>query len=144
MMREECDASVSADAELDTDERLFTEFGQFGAGRLDLRVFDQDVFWVDRNGRGHRLHDMSTEYLTNVIADLVRCGDYYRRQFELNALLDEVDAALSGLLSGEMLAFLVGGPAPADVSADVWLEATPLMRALRHQLGMRTDRHRSI
>jgi hypothetical protein len=39
---------VPSDARLWPTGLPFTAFGQFGDDRLDLRVFDQDVYWVDR------------------------------------------------------------------------------------------------
>jgi hypothetical protein len=49
----------------------FTDFGQFGSGRLDLRVFLQSKYWVDKEGRGHLLTSMSNEYRRNVIQMLL-------------------------------------------------------------------------
>jgi hypothetical protein len=41
---------AATDVVLWPDELPFTAFGQFGANFLDLRVFDQDIWWVDRDG----------------------------------------------------------------------------------------------
>jgi hypothetical protein len=49
----------------------FMNFGQFGQGRIDLRVFFQSEYWVDGNGVGHCLTTMSHEYRCNVIRVLL-------------------------------------------------------------------------
>jgi hypothetical protein len=49
----------------------FTDFGQFGEGRIDLRVFLQSEYWVDGNGIGHCLTSMSDEYRGNVVRVLL-------------------------------------------------------------------------
>lgn len=62
---------VLSDVRLWPMELPFTAFGQFDEGALDLRVFDQDIYWVDRLGVSHPLKEMSQEYIANVIAFLV-------------------------------------------------------------------------
>ena len=47
-------------------DRPFTDFGQFGPGKLDLRVFLQGECWVDKDGTGHLISSMSDEYRLNV------------------------------------------------------------------------------
>jgi hypothetical protein len=49
----------------------FTDFGQFGEGRIDLRVFLQSEYWVDEEGTGHTLTAMSDKYRGNVIRVLL-------------------------------------------------------------------------
>jgi hypothetical protein len=49
----------------------FTDFGQFGRGRIDLRVFLQSDYWVDEDGTGHALTAMSDEYRCNVVRVLL-------------------------------------------------------------------------
>jgi hypothetical protein len=49
----------------------FTDFGQFGQGRIDLRVFLQSEYWVDGNGVGHCLTSMGDEYRGNVVRVLL-------------------------------------------------------------------------
>jgi hypothetical protein len=49
----------------------FTDFGQFGEGRIDLRVFLQSEYWVDAKGTGHTLTSMSDEYRLNVVRVLL-------------------------------------------------------------------------
>jgi hypothetical protein len=49
----------------------FTDFGQFGQGRIDLRVFLQSEYWVDAKGTGHTLTSMDDEYRRNVVRVLL-------------------------------------------------------------------------
>jgi len=49
----------------------FTNFGQFGQGRIDLRVFLQSEYWVDEEGTGHTLVSMSDEYRHSVVRVLL-------------------------------------------------------------------------
>jgi hypothetical protein len=62
---------VPGDDDLWAVEKPFTCFGQWGRGWMDLRVFDQDVWWVDVEGRPHRLSEMTVEYRRNVLRFLL-------------------------------------------------------------------------
>ncbi len=52
------DESPSVDDRLWPGERPFTEFGQWGYGSLDLRVFDQDTVWCNIAGRALKVTHM--------------------------------------------------------------------------------------
>lgn len=65
---------VPSDARLWPFELPFTAFGHLGEGMLDLRVFDQDVYWVDRVGTPHLVSEMSRDYIENVVTFLVHCA----------------------------------------------------------------------
>lgn len=85
-MAESCfpPSRVPGDADLWPGETPFTSFGQYGIDMLDLRVFDQDVWWVDLFGSPHLIEEMSDEYVANVIAHLEAhvvafCYDSMRR-----------------------------------------------------------------
>jgi hypothetical protein len=129
---------VPSDRRLWPAELPFTAFGQFGLDSLDLRVFDQDIYWVDRFGAPHLLAEMSNEYVGNVIGFLGECCEAYfhstvRRWFIQTA----GDQLLFGNPGADVLAAAAGGPAWSDLSPEQWLESTPLMRALRRQLAAR-------
>lgn len=112
-------------------ELPFTAFGQFGEDQLDLRVFDQSEFWVDRLGTPHRLEEMDLSYRRNVISHLCT----HRESFHLGAIRRELIQHLGDELLGAPSAYALttelGVPRTADLDALTWLEATPLMRALR-------------
>jgi hypothetical protein len=61
--------------ETDDDEPVpvgpFPDFGQFGEGRIDLRVFLQSEYWVDSKGMGHTLTSMDDEERSNVVRVLL-------------------------------------------------------------------------
>lgn len=107
------------------DEKPFTDFGQFGEGKLDLRVFNQDIHWVDVHGTAHLINDMDVDYRRNVIIHLLTNARFFQ----------------SGLLKEQMIVTLgkaLGYEIESSFSADVaekesleWLEETPLMIRLR-------------
>lgn len=113
------------------EERPFTDYGQFGVDMLDTRVLWQDQVWVDRLGAPHALHQMSNEYLTNVI-------DYlYRRapEWHLEALLDATAELADALTHDEDADALRATTAHMQVGLAMdpvcWIDDTPLMAALR-------------
>jgi hypothetical protein len=134
---------VPADARLWPGELPFTAFGQFGEGHLDLRVFDQDVYWVDRRGVPHFLTEMSQGYRHAVVAFLQDNVDYYH-----TATIGRLAATIVGdLLLGDISPKLVAPAAEApavrtvtDLTPMEWLEGTPLMRRLRALEGRGTPR----
>ena len=77
-------------------------------GLIDLRVFDQSVWWVDVLRRPHPIAEMSRDYLNNVIDMFVREADQYCDGYH---------------------AFQPNTEKTHDVH--LWLESTPLMVALR-------------
>ena len=99
-----------------------------GTDRLDMRVFDQDTYWVDRFGAAHRLDDMDIYYLVNVVMHLrehcmyLFVGTLFHRALEIDGGLElgrtPVDAVR-----------LPTGPEPLP-NAKAWLDSTPLMRRL--------------
>jgi hypothetical protein len=119
------------DVDLGEGEQPFTMFGQFGIDMLDQRVFSQDVWWVDRLGRPHRMEHMSAQYRRNVLIFLLdsvqqRWLDEVIRE-SLTALTD----AVRGEVSFAVMAHQVGAPLVADLDPVVWLVSTPLVRRLR-------------
>ncbi len=68
-----------SDADLWPGEPPFTAWGQCAEGAIDLRVFDQGIWWVDVTQRPHRLTEMSPQYLTNVITHLHEHVDHFHQ-----------------------------------------------------------------
>ena len=129
---------VPADQRLWPGELPFTAFGQFGADMLDLRVFDQEVYWVDRSGCPHLLMKMSAEYVGNVIVFLEECCESFFVASIWRAVAQGLgDQILFGDPGGDVLAVLAGGPSWEDLTPQEWLAATPLMRALQRRAGVR-------
>lgn len=126
---------VPSDRRLWPGELPFTAFGQFGEGRLDARVIDQQVFWVSRAGHAELIERMSDEYVANVISFLTPFREHWfvgiKRCAHIQAL---GDLYLFGDPGGDALAVALGGPTWDDLTAEIWLESTPLMRALRRRV----------
>lgn len=59
---------VEADKYLSEGEIPFTDFGQGDYGTLDIRVFMQDIYWVNIAGKPFLLSDMEEDYLNNVLS----------------------------------------------------------------------------
>jgi hypothetical protein len=126
---------VPADRDLWPGELPFTAFGQFGPGSLDLRVFDQDVYWVDVTGRAHRIDEMDASYLDNVIAMLdARAVEFHCSTVQREAIQSFGDVML-GRTPASLLINDLGIGAVADSDARTWLMSTPLMRALRARVA---------
>jgi hypothetical protein len=112
-------------------EQPFTAFGQFGIDMLDMRVFSQEVWWVDRLGRPHRLDDMSQEYRRNVLTFLLHSARQRWLDEVRNESLTALTDAARGKASYAVIAHDAGAPRVADLDPLSWLESTPLIRRLR-------------
>jgi hypothetical protein len=121
---------VPQDADLWPDELPFTAFGQFGPDYLDLRAFDQDVYWVDRNGDPHRIDSMGEEYIRNVRAMLLERAAEFHSVSILRECLQSVGDALCGRVSAGVLVSDLGVGSLQESAPQVWLHSTPLMRRL--------------
>ena len=107
------------------EEKPFTEFGQFGPGNLDLRVFVQDTYWVDVYGEPHLISEMREDYRRNVIIHLLDNA----RFFHAGIVLEQAIVAL-----GQAMGYAIESSFESDVAGKEslrWLEATTLMKHLR-------------
>lgn len=134
-MSEPNPSPVPADRDLWPGELPFTAWGQHEYGRLDLRVFDQEVWWVDIEQRPHRLTEMSAAYIANVIAFLEQHRDYYYAETTRRLVIQLAGDLMLGRVPDEVVAGELGAPKHTDLTPEEWLEATPLMRALRRRLA---------
>ena len=106
-------------------EKPFTDFGQFGVGQLDLRVFIQNTYWVDVYGKGHIIDEMSEDYRRNVIIHLLDNA----RFFHSGLVREQVIVAL-----GKTFGYDIESSFESDVAdkeSIQWLEGTPLMQRFR-------------
>jgi hypothetical protein len=124
---------VPADSDLWPTELPFTAFGQFGPDALDLRVFDQDVYWVDRHGAAHRIDTMSDEYVCNVLEMLTCRAAEYHSATVVRSEIQSLGDAMFGKVSGELLAGALGVGCVKQAEPDTWLASTPLVRGLRRR-----------
>jgi len=127
---------VPADEELWPGELPFTSFGQFGVDRMDKRVFEQDVWWVDRNGVEHLISDMPDDYRRAVVWFLEDGREYYWREAQLRELVTIVGDSLLGRTGGDELVYGLGWGTVQQTTPESWLESTPLMRRLRKLTGL--------
>jgi hypothetical protein len=109
----------------------FTDFGQFGPGKLDLRVFLQSEYWVDNEGTGHLITSMSNDYRSNVIRMLLNdAGVLHLKILYLiigmiyEAIINQDAEAMESLLHNEIPLLHI------EASYD-FIENTPLMNRLR-------------
>lgn len=74
--------------------------------------------------------------MSNVIAFLVELREQYfvdtQRRWFIQSLGDQL---LFGEPGCDVIAVAAGGPTWGEMSAETWLEATPLMRALRRRVA---------
>lgn len=107
------------------EEKPFTDFGQFGVGQLDLRVFTQNTYWVDVYGEGHIIDEMSEDYRRNVIIHLLDNARFFH----------------SGLVREQLIVAICqnfGYEVESSFDSDIaekesleWIEETPLMQRFR-------------
>lgn len=123
---------VASDSDLDDGVLPFTAFGQFGYGAMDLRVLDQQQYWVDVHGRSHLLTQMSSDYLGNVIAHLHDNANSLHlavvRRWAAQALTEATDSRRPDGQHARK------GQPPYQLSSTDWLETTPLVLALRERI----------
>jgi hypothetical protein len=108
----------------------FSEYGQFGVGKLDLRVFEQGEVWVDRSGAPHQIAEMSEEYVRNVRWMLLSRCEEFHAACALLETLTEADKVLHGELSWLALREELGMLAVCEMDPVSWLHSTLLWRSL--------------
>lgn len=134
---------VPADEFLFEGETPFTDFGQFGEGQLDLRVFEQDVWWVDVHGTPHLLTEMSTEYLNNVLGHLFRNLEFFHLGNGLRYAIENLLAVLPVQEAPDNFqayqAYIDAKESPLNSVAAVWLNETPLVKRINEILESRDE-----
>lgn len=122
---------VPSDDDLLPDELPFTAFGQFGPGNLDLRVFEQDIYWIDITGAPHQLATMSESYRRNVISHLLEHAEHHHAGVVTRDALNVVIDGYLGRPNASLMLAELDQPTTKDLDPSTWLESTPLMRRLR-------------
>lgn len=105
-------------------------------GQLDLRVFNQAEYWVDTNSVGHALEDMSADYRLNVLLFLLEDPQRFHLAMCQLVMAENLVSVLGGRVPGDLIARELGAPGVHEISAEVWIEATPLVRRLRTLTGV--------
>lgn len=130
---------VPSDRHLWPGELPFTAFGQYGTDMLDVRVFEQSTWWVDREGNEHLLTEMEDEYLRNVVIHLVTHREQFMQVARQRALVQRCGDLLLGYVEDHRAAGEMGPDQDSlwSVSALEWLCQTPLMTALCQRAAAR-------
>lgn len=128
---------VAWDSDLLPGELPFTAWGQHPAGSIDLRVFDQGTWWVDFHQRPHRIDEMSSEYLSNVLDHLEGNVGHFYLAMRHRLLVEDITHLWLGRLPTSAVAEALGATPLSDVSPRVWLASSSLVRAIRAELGRR-------
>lgn len=98
------------------DEGVFERWDAIPPGFIDLRVFDQGEWWVDVLRRPHAISSMSTGYLKNVATFLLKDATFFCASY--------FGCSLRSIPGSE---------------AEIWLEGTQLMIAIRLEITRRED-----
>jgi hypothetical protein len=131
---------VPSDADLWPGELPFTAWGHHEYGTLDLRVFDQSLWWVSVAQRPIRLDAMSPGYVANVIQMLEAYAEYYYLCTLRRECLQRYGDALLGRFSTGEIAEAAGAVPLSELTPIAWLESTPLMRRLRQEQRLPPNR----
>ena len=115
-------------------DHAFTDFGWGGEDSIDLRVFEQDIYWVDMHGRPHKLEEMDEDYLSNVLSFIFVHARAYHEAYAQMKVTEAAIAALKGQMHAEVLAAAIG-ESVAQVSTPKWLASTPLYRKIESLLA---------
>lgn len=122
---------VPADQFLWDDEKPFTAFGQFGEDKLDMRVFEQDVWWIDIHGQEHLLEEMSTDYLNNVVRHLFENLEHFHLgnglRFSIERLLTVLPFDGAPRNFDQYIDYVENKESPLELPSAAWLNATPLV-----------------
>ena len=110
---------------------------QVSPGRLDARVLDQETYWVTRDAAVLPLRTMSTTYLRNVLSLLHDHATRMHLNAMVGALADLIEARAVGATTVEETTHMLTGTSIATVSAEQYLDASPLVRAVRREVTTR-------
>ena len=121
---------VPEDDRLVPGELPFTAFGQHGVNKLDKRVFEQDIYWVDYLGHEHLLVEMENSYLRNVRSYLKESVDIFYAGAIERFLAIKISDSLLGRINMDEVVDHFGIPNVTELSPSAWLESTPLFRKL--------------
>lgn len=124
-------ALIPTDDDVESGQRPFTDFGQYGYGHLDKRVLGQDVYWINIAGVPFFLVDMSPQYRRNVIGFLRTCAEQWWIEELCWDYLDALYQATMREPDDTIRAPLDHAALLEELGPQGWIEATPLMQRLR-------------
>lgn len=112
-------------------ELPFTAFGQHGINRLDKRVFEQDVFWVNYLGEEHLIIEMDKSYVENVVKYLLEGVDIFYQGAVERYIANKLTDSLLERVNRDDIVEQFNIPSVAMLEPIEWLESTPLYRKLK-------------
>ena len=124
---------IPGDAWISADEKPFTAFGQFGYGKLDIRVFEQDIWWVDIAGHQHVLAAMSQDYLRNVLIFLFEGAHSFHLTVIAKRAIEFADAAV--IRGDEAYLSFLAHESRIPSGTIEWLRSTPLVKRIDNLLS---------
>ena len=115
-------------------ELPFTAFGQHGVNRLDKRVFEQEVYWVDYLGNEHLIAEMDKSYVENVLRYLNEGVDIFYLGAVERYIANKLTDSLLERVNRDDIVEQFNIPSIAMLKPIEWLESTPLYRKLQASL----------
>lgn len=111
-------------------------------GTLDARVLDQEHHWVTIDGTVLAITDreaMGTAHLENIATFLLGMAVSLHLDAMLFALADLLLAKAAGQTTAEAVTHHLTGNSIATTTAEQYIEATPLLRAIRREVAARSQ-----
>ena len=117
---------VEGDKYLWPDEKPFTDFAAVNEGKIDLRVFEQDVWWVDVKRTPHLLTEMSQDYLFNVLRHVVENAEGFYMGCMLKHAI-ELTMTVFTPSDEAVCEYLDNKPSLHGMTPIEWVTSTPLV-----------------
>lgn len=116
------------------EKHPFTNFGQFGKGSFDLRVFDQDEWWITREGEGRKLDELSNTSLLEIMNFFFNHAEWFYDIYVTNKMIDFVAAHLEGMDEEQIETNLRRVDELGNTKPHEWLSQTLLIRKINQLL----------
>lgn len=132
------ESPVPNDKHLEGDLLPFTAFGQFGEGSMDLRVFEQDIYWVNVKGEPFLLAEMEQDYLFNVMNMLFTDVEHFHLAYAQKATVElamDIQAGRENVVTDADDVKRRVQARMGSESAVGWLNGTPLAKRIQALLG---------
>lgn len=109
----------------------FENFGQFREGTIDIRVFDQDKWWVNYKGEPYLLENTDQETLSSILEFLFNNAEFLYELYITNKLISLIASDIDTESTNEELAKrLAEMDALTGVKPHQWLASSLLSKKL--------------
>jgi hypothetical protein len=125
---------MSREEELN-ENHPFTNFGQFGTGTFDIRVFDQGEWWITNAGEGRKISELSNTSLLEIMNFLFNKAEWFYDVYITNKMINFVSSHLEGMDQEQTEMKLLVVDELGSINPHVWLSRTPLMISINKRLG---------